>query len=87
MHGKQGHGFAAEYGNDVIDTLLGKDAILAGLDNAKNGADRIVNGELIQTKYCSTRAKSISERFDRTGFKSHINGKFRNLFGFNNYFL
>lgn len=75
MHGKQGHGFAAEYGNDLIDSILGADAKLIGSDNAKHGADRLVNGEYIQTKYCKTGAKSISECFENNRFKYQQNGK------------
>ena len=52
--GGQGHGFAAEQSNNRIDRLMGKDAQIIGGDNAKNGADRIVQGQQIQTKYCGT---------------------------------
>ena len=33
MHGKQGHGFAAEQANDLIDTMHGRDAMIIGDDN------------------------------------------------------
>nr|WP_296470380.1 hypothetical protein [uncultured Acetatifactor sp.] len=57
MHGNQGHGVAAEYGNNTIDRFLGRQMVNAAsnLDSSgrqvKNGADRIVNGVPIQTKY------------------------------------
>ena len=47
FHGRQGHGFAAEQANNAIDILHGKDAIIVGNDYAKNGADRLVNGQEI----------------------------------------
>ncbi|GLO60082.1 hypothetical protein MACH09_05900 [Vibrio sp. MACH09] len=70
-HGTRGHGFAAEDANHLDDVLLGRDAQIIGDDNAKNGADRLVNGQEIQTKYCKTGSKCISECFQ--------DGKFRYL--------
>lgn len=73
----RGHGFAAENANHLADILSGKDAKLVGAETdatnhiIKNGADRIVNGVNIQTKYCSSGSKCISECFE--------NGKFRYL--------
>lgn len=66
---ERGHGFAAEKANHLIDLFKGKKAEHIGTDNVKNGADRIVNGINIQTKYCSSGSKCISECFE--------NGKFR----------
>lgn len=63
MDGRQGHGYAAEYGNNTVDRLLGKDVINAGVGNAKDGADRIVNGELIQTKYCKDFNTTMANAF------------------------
>lgn len=62
--GGQGHGFAAERGNHLVDRVQLKDAQILGDDNAKNGADRLVNGTEIQTKYCSTAARSVGAGFD-----------------------
>ena len=73
FNAKQGHGYAAEQGNNLYDTILGRDAKILGDDNAKNGADRIVDGKLIQTKYCQTARASID-----SGFK---NGKYRYVDG------
>lgn len=63
----RGHGFAAEKANHLYDEVTGKDAKIVGGDNAKNGADRFVNGQLIQTKYCASGSKCIAEAFDENG--------------------
>ncbi len=74
----RGHGFAAERANHLYDKVTGKKAVLVGEDIdpgtghiIKNGADRRVNGINIQTKYCKTGGKCISECFK--------DGKFRYL--------
>ncbi|MGL4847457.1 MAG: hypothetical protein ACRC28_00790 [Clostridium sp.] len=69
MHGSRGHGFAAEMVNDLYDKCTGKDAKIVGNDFSKNGADRVVNGIEIQTKYCKTGSRCVGECFE--------NGKFR----------
>lgn len=71
FNSQQGHGFAAEQGNDLWDRMVGNEAKILGDDNAKNGADRLVNGKLIQTKYCQNARASID-----AGFK---NGQYRYL--------
>lgn len=75
MRGTRGHGVAAERANDLLDRVLGKDAQLLGDDNAKNGADRLVDGEHIQTKYCASGGKAISECFHEGKFRYVVNGK------------
>ena len=60
---QQGQGYAAEQANDLIDKLHGKNATILGDDNAKNGADRIVDGQLIQTKYCQNARASVDAAF------------------------
>lgn len=65
----RGHGFAAENANHLADVYLGKDAKIVGNDNAKNGADRIVDGVQIQSKYCASGAKCIQECFDGGKFR------------------
>ncbi|AXN66122.1 MULTISPECIES: glycine zipper family protein [Lactococcus] len=63
----RGHGFAAEDANHQYDLIRGKNAKLVGADNAKNGADRIVDGQYIQTKFCSSGSKCVSAAFkDKT---------------------
>ena len=78
----RGHGFAAEHANHLHDKLANLDYFGEGkvtlvgeeIDSntgriIKNGADRIVKGKQIQTKFCKTGSKCISECFE--------NGKFR----------
>ena len=60
----QGHGFAAEQANNLHDILTGKDAKIVGVDNAKDGPDRMVNGVNIQTKYCHDAASSVQAAFE-----------------------
>ncbi len=68
----RGHGFAAERANHLFDKVTGKDAAILGDDNAKFGADRIVDGVNIQSKYCSTGSKCIQECF-QNGKLKYIN--------------
>lgn len=63
FHARQGHGYAAEQANDLIDKSLGKDAVILGDDNAKNGPDRMVDGAMFQSKYCQTAAESVNAAF------------------------
>lgn len=68
FHGRQGHGFAAERANTQIDKAMGRDAKILGDDNAANGADRSVDGQAIQTKYCQNAKASVNAAFDlKTG--------------------
>lgn len=69
MNGVRGHGFAAEKANHLHDVFTGKDSKLVGTDNAKNGADRLVDGQHIQTKFCNGGGKCISECFDDGNFR------------------
>lgn len=78
FHARQGHGFAAERANTLFDNLTGHDAKIVGDDNAKNGADRIVDGVYIQSKYCATGSRCINECFEENGkgtFRYMIDGK------------
>lgn len=76
FHAAQGHGFAAERANTLYDKLTGHDAKIVGDDNVKNGADRIVDGVMIQSKYCQSGSKCINECFDKEGnFRYMNNGK------------
>lgn len=65
----RGHGFAAERANHIYDKITGKDATIVGDDNAKWGADRVVDGVNIQSKYCATGSKCISECFENGQLK------------------
>lgn len=62
-HSKQGHGFAAEDANALHDTMRGKHVDRVGCSNELNGADRIVDGQPIQTKYCRTAYESVNSAF------------------------
>lgn len=59
-----GHGELAEEANNIIDRLQGHQAEILGRDNAKNGADRRVDGILVQTKYYKTACGSLEACFD-----------------------
>ncbi|HEX7379111.1 MAG TPA: hypothetical protein VF278_18455 [Pirellulales bacterium] len=69
FHTKGGHGFAAEEANALADRALGRKVKMVGGTHAANGADRIVDGLQIQTKYCQTPRLTIGDAFDsQTGF-------------------
>lgn len=67
----QGHGFAAEKVNNIIDSFKGSTSTIVGDNNWKNGADRkIINRDgsitWIQDKYYNTASKSVNSAFDST---------------------
>ncbi len=80
--GSSGHGFAAEYANTTFDRATGHSAQTIGGDNKLNGADRVVDGRNVQTKYCATNnmkdiyhdnaAKSIGDCFEN-GHARYLN--------------
>lgn len=66
---KTGHGFAAEYANNLNDQMKGINSQVVGGDCIKDGADRVItykngNKVWIQDKYYSTAAQSIEACFD-----------------------
>ena len=71
MNGSRGHGYAAEYANNTMDRVLGRDVESAAqqLDDhgrqVKHGADRLVNGIEIQTKYYKTASETIGAVFEK----------------------
>lgn len=67
--GREGHGFAAEQANDFIDAVTGKDSVILGDDNMKNGPDRMVNGTLIQSKYCHSAKTTVDAAFHNGQYK------------------
>lgn len=70
-----GHGEMAEEANNLIDRFLGMDAEVVGRDNAKNGADRKVNGIEIQTKYYNSARGTLESAFDaQTGQYRYVKG-------------
>lgn len=65
----RGHGFAAEHANHLGDLYQGKNAYIVGDNNAKNGADRVVDGVNIQSKYCASGARCVQECFENGQFR------------------
>ena len=61
---KGGHGFAAEEANNLADTIRGKKAEIVGTSNEFNGADRIVDGVRVQSKYFQTAPETVAAAFD-----------------------
>ena len=68
-HARQGHGYAAEDANALHDILHGKSVDKVGMDNALNGADRVVNGVQIQTKYHADACKSVGAAFENGSYR------------------
>ena len=66
-HTKGGHGFAAEDANNLADRWRGKNAEVVGKTNEHNGADRLVDGVRIQSKYCKTASDTMRSAFDGSG--------------------
>ena len=75
FNASQGHGYAAERANHLLDLFSGKKSEILGNDNAYGGPDRCVNGVYLQSKYCATGAKCISAAFDENGYKYTSDGK------------
>lgn len=65
----RGYAFAAERANHLYDKVHGKDAKIVGDDNLFNGADRVVDGINIQSKYCKSGLKCIEECFKDGRFR------------------
>ena len=66
---QQGHGFAAERGNTLVDQIKGKNTRVVGDNNIKNGPDRlIINRDgttlYIQDKYYANAKSGINACFD-----------------------
>ena len=61
---KGGHGFAAEDANHLSDTIRGNKAEILGTSNEFNGADRIVDGVRVQSKYFRTAPETVAAAFD-----------------------
>ncbi|MDB5797125.1 MAG: hypothetical protein JWP36_1027 [Paucimonas sp.] len=62
---KGGTGFAAEDTNALNEKLRGVKVGQMGINNAKNGPDRVSGGVHIQTKYFGTAAKTVNDAFDK----------------------
>lgn len=68
----QGHGFAAERANNQYDKIRLHKAKILGDDNQKSGADRIVDGVEIQSKYCANGFRCIDSCFGEDGMYKYI---------------
>lgn len=60
-----GHGIYAEEAGALLDRLGGEKATVVGRDNAKNGPDKLVNGNPVQCKFCKTAGSSVGACFKR----------------------
>lgn len=67
-----GHGEMAEEAITIMDKVLGHDAIVVGRNNAKNGADRLVDGVYIQTKYYNSAVGSCEACFGDNGMYRYM---------------
>lgn len=74
-HTKGGHGFVAEDVNHFADRIRGKQAVVAGITNELNGADRIINGVQVQSKYCRTASETVAAAFDSNGGMYRYSGQ------------
>lgn len=70
---RQAHGFIAEIANDNVDRALLKDSRIIGDNNLKNGADRLVDGIQLQTKYCNSAYTSVNSAFGSEGIYKYYN--------------
>lgn len=66
INSKYGHGQMAEEALTLLDKLQGREAEVVGRTNEKNGADRVVDGIEIQTKYYQTGKDCIDACFEKT---------------------
>lgn len=62
---QSGHGIYAEEGSTLLDKLRGDQSTVVGRDNAKNGPDKLINGNPVQCKFCKTASSSISACFKK----------------------
>ncbi|MDE6253678.1 MAG: hypothetical protein K2M78_13790 [Lachnospiraceae bacterium] len=73
-----GCGWAAERGNNLYDSLKGLDTSVIGDENAKNGADRVIQNKngtkiLIQDKYYKSASDTVGAAFDEDGIYKYVN--------------
>lgn len=73
FHCSNGHGFAAEQGNHLIDRIRLKNSAMLGDDNAKYGPDRLVDGMHVQSKYCATGKGCIDNCFTKSDTFKYVN--------------
>ncbi len=66
-HVPKGHGFSAEDANTLHDRWRGRSVEQVGKENTLNGADRLVDGVAIQSKYCASASETIRSAFSDDG--------------------
>ncbi len=66
-HAKGGAGYAAEDANNLSDRLHGKHAEVVGKSNVQHGADRLVDGVSVQSKYYNNPAATMQSAFEPHG--------------------
>ena len=77
----QAHGFAAEIANNLIDRVLGNNAVVVGDNYAAHGPDRLIidrfgHRTYIQDKYYQNANKSVNAAFDgASGTYLYVDGK------------
>ena len=74
-HTKGGHGFSAEDANNFADTIRGKRAEVVGISNELNGADRIIDGLRVQSKYFQSASETIGAAFDSSSGTYRYSGQ------------
>jgi hypothetical protein len=74
-HTKGGHGFSAEDANNFADSIRGKQADVVGVSNEMNGADRVVNGLRVQSKYFQTASETVGAAFESSSGTYRYSGQ------------
>ena len=69
------HGYAAEDANALSDKMRGHNVENAGRGNASDGPDRVVDGEMIQTKYGKSAEYNVGTAFDKATGKYRYPGQ------------
>lgn len=62
---KTGHGIYAEEVGAILDKLNGEKSTVVGRDNAKNGPDKLVDGNPVQCKFCKSAGSSVGACFKK----------------------
>lgn len=73
---KTGHGIYAEEAGSILDKMTGEKSTVVGRDNAKNGPDKIVNGNPVQCKFCKSASSSIGACFKKNPETGNIEYKY-----------
>lgn len=76
-----GHGIYAEEAGAKLDKLHGEKVAVVGRDNAKNGADKIVNELPVQCKYYKTAGGSVAACFKRDAKTGQMTFRYYQLDG------